>query len=142
VTPGSSPPTRRSRGTPALVVSVLLAVAASGVCLFAPTGSVASGEAVISRPAGASGISVSERKTEDLERTTLVEEQPEAIIPIAGLALTLAVVPLLLNGTALRRPSRTICAALLVVGSLLAGFSVGLLYLPSALSMTVAAARG
>jgi hypothetical protein len=140
VTAGSSPPTRRPRGTLALLVSVVLAGAASGVCLFAPTGSVASGEATLSRPAGATGISTSERETE--ERTTLLEEQPEAIIPIAGFALTLAVVPLLLNGTALRRPSRTISAALLLVGSLLAGFSVGLLYLPSALSMIIAAARG
>jgi hypothetical protein len=125
---------------PALVASVLLAAAASGVCFFAPTGSVERREATLSRPAGATAISASYRETE--ERTTLLEEQPGAIIPIAGLALTLAVVPLLLSGTALRRSSRTISAALLLVGSLLAGFSVGLLYLPSALSMTVAAGRG
>lgn len=77
----------------------------------------------------------------DVERTTLLEEQPEAIIPLVAIAIGIAGFPLLLGGSALRRPSRVVAASVLLVGSLLAVFSVGLCYLPSAAAMAVAAAR-
>jgi hypothetical protein len=77
----------------------------------------------------------------EAERKSLVEEQPELIIPVAAIAIGLAGLPLFLNGMAVRKPARVVAATGLIVGSLLGAFSIGLAYLRSALATTVAAAR-
>lgn len=59
-----------------------------------------------------------------------------------ALPVVLAALSLALNGTRLRTPARALAAALLLLGSILTGFSIGLYYLPSALAMTVAAVLG
>jgi hypothetical protein len=46
------------------------------------------------------------------------------------------------TGTVRGRQARAVSATLLLGGSLLAVFSVGIFYLPSAAAMTVAAVRG
>lgn len=84
------------------------------------------------------------RPAPEVHRETLLESDsaPDAqIIGMLAVPLAVAAFPLALNGSRLRTPARAIAAALLIIGSLLAGFSIGLYYLPSALAMTVAAAR-
>jgi hypothetical protein len=43
-------------------------------------------------------------------RKSLVEEQPEVIIPVAAIAIGLAGFPLFLNGMAVRKPARVVAA--------------------------------
>lgn len=144
---------------------MLLAVAASTFVLFGSTVATDRAEASLQAPPGATGVSVSERQTEDgrylvrrtvryasgrtevreyirsanVENTTLLEAQPAGTIAIVAIALTVAGFPLVLNRTALRRPARALAAILLGVGSLLAALSVGVMYLPSAAAMAIAA---
>ena len=123
------------------------------------------------RPPGVKGVSVMESTTPDgevLVRETMVdasgrelvrehrrpapevhhqtllesESAPDAqMFALFAFPVALAAFPLALNATRLRTPARSLAAALLTGGSLLAGFSIGLFYLPSALAMTVAAIR-
>jgi hypothetical protein len=134
---------RRPPGTSAVVLAVLLAAAASAFWFVVPTETSAdSGWSCEPGLVESAGCPSEETRPAATERTTLLDEQPEAIIPVAAIAIGLAGFPLLLNGTSLRRPARVVAATLLMVGSLLAVFSVGLAYLPSAAAMTVAATRG
>jgi hypothetical protein len=134
---------RRPPGTSAVVLALLLAAAASAFWFVVPTEtSESSGFSCEPGLVDPTGCPTEETRPATTEHTTLLDEQPEAIIPVAAIAIGLAGFPLLLNGTRLRRPARVVAATVLVVGSLLAGFSVGLAYLPSAAAMTVAAARG
>ena len=84
------------------------------------------------------------RPAPKVHRQTLLESEstPHAqIIGMLALPAVVAALALALNGTRLRTPARVVAAALLLIGSLLAGFSIGLYYLPSALAMVVAAIR-
>jgi hypothetical protein len=151
-----------------MVLALLLAAGASAFSLLAPTVVTESSGASFSLPPDATGGSVTERRTEDgsyvvretvsyssgrtevreyvrparTRRTTLLEDQPDTIVPLVTVALAVAGFPLLLNRTPLRRRARIASAALLLAGSLLGASSVGLLYLPSAAAMTLAAGRG
>lgn len=117
------------------VASLLLAVAASAFVLFAPTGKSERGSVVL-KPGG-------ERieRTHEVESTTLVEEEPGPALTVVAIALVLTGAPLTLNHTRFWLAARTVSAVVLWIGSLLAGFSIGLFYLPSAIAMTIAAAR-
>lgn len=131
---------RQPSGTLAVVVSFLLAAAASTFWLLAPAVAIVSGGTATT---GAVGPPPPPPSVE-VDRQTLLEQSgddPQTMgmlaLPVALAALTLA-----LNGTRLRVPARAVAAALLLTGSILAGFSIGLPYLPSALAMTVAAILG
>ncbi len=105
----------------AVVVACLLALAASGVVLFAPLTTTETG--------GGS------------ETSSLLEEEPGAALGVTAVALGLTVMPLLLNGSGHARRFRSVSAVLLLLGSLAAILSVGALYLPSTLAMVVGALR-
>lgn len=108
-------------GTKAVLVAFLLALAASGVVLFAP-------------------LTTTETEVGS-ETTSLLEEEPGAALGVSAVALGLTVIPLLLNGSGHVRRFRSVSAVLLLLGSLAAILSVGALYLPSALAMVVGALR-
>ncbi len=155
-------------GTLPALSSFALAVVASAFLLLVPTGSSKTAGVTMTVPPRGGSVSTSERTEEGRvvvretithpsgrrevrqyarpapkrERTTLLEEQPEEILRVVAIALALAGFPLALNRTRFRTRARAIAAALLLVGSLLGSASVGVFYLPSAVAMTVAAARG
>lgn len=159
---------QRPAGILTTVAAFLLAVAASAFALFAPTGAgqteggtvraspqgvevsttetLADGQLVvretITYPSGRRQTRTYTRPAPPVERTSLLEEEPDAIIPVVAVALTLTGLPLALNGTRLRMPARFVAALVLLAGSFVGGASVGLFYLPSAIAMTIAATRG
>lgn len=166
----STPMKRQPPGTLAAVASFALAVAASAFWLFVPTGASVTQGATVTAPPRGGAVSTQETTTEDgvvvretithpsgrretrrytrpppkVERQTLLETEnsPDAqIVGVLAFPLLLAGIPLALNRTRFRATARAISAALLLAGSLVAGFSIGLYYLPSALAMIVAAAR-
>ena len=156
-------------GTLAAVASVALAAMASAFWLFVPTGASTSGGTAVTAVPRGGAVSGRETTTDDgdvvvrdtiiypsvhretrrytrpaptVERQTLLENEDEprgSIFRLLAFPVLLAMLPLALNGTRFRVPARAISAALLLVGSVLAGFSIGLYYLPSALAMIVAA---
>lgn len=164
---------RQPPGTLAVVVSLLLAAAASAFWLLVPTVASVSDSGTATGPVGhpppdfevlsvrqsmtpegdvivrETGVEASGRKQvrqyrgpgPEVHRQTLLEQSTAEAQTIGMLALpvVLAALPLALNGTRLRTPARAVAAALLLLGSVLTGFSIGLYYLPSALAMTVAA---
>ena len=82
------------------------------------------------------------RPAPEVHRRTLLESASASNAEAIGLLavpVVLAALPLALNATRLRTPARAVAAALLLIGSLLTGFSIGLYYLPSALAMSFAA---
>lgn len=163
---------RQPPGTLAAVASFALAVAASVFWLFVPMGASATQGATVTAPPRGGAVSTQETTTEDgdvvvremithpsglretrrytrpapkVKRQTLLETEnsPDAqIVGALAFPVLLAGLPLILNWTRLRATARAISGGLLLVGSLVAGFSIGLYYLPSALAMIIAAARG
>ena len=122
----------RPRGTRAAVVSLLLAVAASAFVLFVPS---QSGSEVVTR--GDEQIET----TREVTSTSLLEDQPAPALRAVAIALILAGAPIAVNRSRFRPAARTGSAVLLWVGSIVAGFSIGLFYMPSAAAMTFAAVR-
>jgi hypothetical protein len=123
---GAQPP-----GTRAATLSLLLAIAASAFWLLAPTVTSVRGSAA----------STAEEPARKVDRRTLLEDSGGDPRTIAALLLPVAPagVALALNRTRFRAPARTVAAALLLIGAILTGFSVGLAYMPSAISMLAAA---
>jgi hypothetical protein len=120
-TPRRKPAVLSGPGTTALVVAFLLAVVASSVVLFAPL--------VTTETNGSS------------ETSGLLESDPAAALGVTAVALMLTGLPLLLNGTHHTRRIRILSAVLLLVGAMAAILSVGSLFLPSAMAMSIAAFR-
>lgn len=165
---GGESPRRHLSGTALVVVSVVLALVASAIVAVAPTTSVETWSGFVERPPGAVGVSVRERTTEggervvrvtvtyrsgrkevkeyrtqpDIDRTTRLAHEPATTIAVILLALGVAAFPLLLNGPGTRQPARAVAASLLAIGAVVGAASVGLLYLPSAIAMAIAAIRG
>ncbi len=80
-------------------------------------------------------------KTREVKSTSLLEDQPAPALRAVAIALILTGAPIAVNRSRLRPAARTGSAVLLWVGSMVAGFSIGLFYMPSAAAMTFAAVR-
>ena len=79
--------------------------------------------------------------TREVTSTSLLEDQPAPALRAVAIALILAGAPIAVNRSRFRPAARTGSAVLLWVGSIVAGFSIGLFYMPSAAAMTFAAVR-
>lgn len=122
----------RITGTWAVVASLVLAGVAAAYLLVVPT-NVAESTTFTFWPTG-SGGPVSTRS----ETTLLEAEGWSALVPVL-IPVILSAAPLLLDGTRYAAPARLLAAALLLGFIVVAGFSIGLFYLPSAVAMLLAA---
>jgi hypothetical protein len=110
---------RRPPGTVFVVLSLALAAAASTYLLSAPAGEDHGGSPPLS--------------TED----SGFLDNP--VLGVAAVAISITVVPLVLNRTRWRTAARNVSATVLLFGSLLGAASYGLPYFPAAVAMVVAA---
>ena len=153
-----------------MLASFLLAVAASAYMLVAPSGSAVSGSVTVTddHPRGTGAVSVEHsmgpdgevvvretrigasgrtevrryhRPAPQAKTTTLLESKPGPVLSIVAFATVVTGLPLVLDRTRLRGPLRIVAAALMVSGSLVGSMSFGVFYAPSAIAMTLAAAR-
>jgi hypothetical protein len=124
-----------------VVLSFALAVAASGFALLAPTGTEE--EATEAVPEGTPPVEVvvETRSTSLLEQIRAGEEDAGILVWLV-VPIAIAAVPIALAGSRFRRAATASAAALLLAFSFVAGFSIGLFYLPSALAMLAAAVVG
>lgn len=116
----------------AVVASLALAVIAAAYLLVVPT-YAAESTTIMLGPAGP-GAPVSTRS----ESTLLEAEGWSALVPVL-IPVILSAAPLLLNGTRYAAPARLLAAVLLLGFVVIAGFSIGLFYLPNAVAMLLAA---
>lgn len=73
--------------------------------------------------------------------TTLAGQEGIGVLPILIAPVAISAAPLATHGTGRHRKWRIGCAALLTALCVMAGFSVGMFYLPAAAAMWWAAAR-
>lgn len=128
--PPNPPQTPRNRV--AMLGAALCALAASGFLLVAP---VYRGVRRIATLGPAEPV----EERELVEQATLLAANGPWVLALLAAPVVLAAVPLLLRGRVGQRRSARVSAALLLTFVLLTGFSVGLLYAPSALLMVLAA---
>jgi hypothetical protein len=121
------------RGTMLVGLSLLLALAAAGGLLVVPVYTGVRATAVAPEAA---------RATTELRYATLVEVNGARVLPLLALPVVLAGLPLAFNSTGWRTVGRAGSALLLTAFALVTGFSIGLLFLPSAAAMIAAAIRG
>jgi hypothetical protein len=111
-----------------------LAAGASLLLLWLPVYATLSA----SHSLGPNGV---ESSTSAGRNATLLEVNGvRALIPLL-IPVALALAPLLVPGASTRRMATCICAAALAVFVILAGFSIGMLYIPSAIALVLAAAQ-
>jgi hypothetical protein len=126
-------PTYSDRGMLANVVAFLLALAASVLLLVVP----------VYNSERSSTLTDGSRRTQPVtttvSRSTLLQENGPAVLVTLSVPLLVTVVPLLPRGTARRGAWRLASALVLTVLCILAGFSIGLFYLPAAVALWVAA---
>ncbi len=132
----------RRRGRWLLLVSLVLAVAASAFALFGPTGRYEEGmeEAV---PEG----SLAPQRVTETGWTTLLGqirsgEEDASVLVWLVVPIAVATVPVVLAKTRFDPAARTVAAVLLLAFSFVTGFSIGLFYMPSGWSMLAAAVVG
>ncbi len=126
---GVQPPEQpaRTRVPTALIAAALLwAVLTSAWFSFVPTVREKEGELVIKE-----GRVVNER-----EERTFVDAHGAWVVPLLLVPVALAAVPLFRGRSS---TVTTACGVILVVLSLIAGFSIGLYYMPSALLLLIGA---
>jgi hypothetical protein len=129
-----------------------LAVLASGFLLVAPTYTgvraavVVPGGAANGAANGAPGEapSAAVRRPSEVRRATLLEVNGPRVLPLLAITIALAALGVVVGQTLWLRAGRGLSALLLLAFMLLAfmlvtGFSIGLYYLPSALTMLAAA---
>jgi hypothetical protein len=134
--------TSKYRGGWLVLVSLLLAVAASLFALLGPTGSEE--EAVAAVPAG---TPLADRPEPEIRTTTMLGqirsgEEDAFVLVWLVVPVVAAAAPLALARTPLDDAARTVAATLLLAFAFVTGFSIGLYYLPSAWTMVAAAAVG
>jgi hypothetical protein len=123
-----------------VLLSFALAALATGFLLVAPV--VVQESLRQSVVAGPAGTPVTATVTAETRSLTLVEAQGQQIVVTLAVPVMIAGLPLVLRWPRLlRRPTRLIAAILLISWVLVTGFSVGLLYAPSAVAMLGAAIR-
>ena len=123
---------RRGLGTFLVALSLVLAVAASAFALLGPTGQYEV-----------------EDETGEVEtgRTTLLGqiragEEDASVLVWLVVPIVVALVPLVLARSRLALAASGVAAFLLLAFAFLAGFSIGLFYVPSALAMVAATIAG
>lgn len=132
---GRSAPTPRRGESVAAFVAVLTAIAALVVLLVVP---VYWGRRALVR--FSSDGQVAERKT-DMRATLVSVNGPRAMVPLL-FPVAVAVLPTLLRRSEERFLIEAIAALVLAAFTIIAGFSIGMFYLPSAASMVLAAFLG
>ena len=116
------------------LLACLLAAVPSFVLLWLPVYSIGS----VSHSAGPTGL---ESSTAAVEGATLsAVNGSRALLPLL-MPMLLTLAPLLMPGRAGRRVAAYVCAGLLMVFVVLAGFSIGMFYAPSAVAMVLAAVQ-
>lgn len=113
------------------VASLVLAGSASLIALIGPLGSTTSG-----------GVDADGRASIVSSHSTLIAHEGWYIVAVVAVPVAIALVPVLAQGTTWARAARWTAAVLLIAGVLVAMASIGLLYLPSAGAMLVAATSG
>ena len=108
------------RGTSAVLLALALALLASGGMLVVPT------------YVGVRASDAALRPAPEVHRATLLEVNGPGVLGPLAAPVALAALPVAANWTALRTPTRVLAAVLLTGFALVAGFSIGLLYLPAA----------
>ena len=111
--------------------SLALAGFASVVALIGPLASETS--ASVDADGGASIVS---------SRTNLIAQEGWYVVALAAAPVAIALAPVLAQRTGWARVARWVAAVLLIAGVLVAMASIGLLYLPSAVAMMIAATSG
>jgi cytochrome b len=113
-------------------VALALALLAAALLLVVPTGSYVRAEEQI----GEGG-----ERTREVEqgRTRLLEKEGAAVVLALLVPVVIAFVPVALRRTRVARAAVVGAALLLLAFVFLTGFSIGLLFAPSALAMVVAA---
>jgi hypothetical protein len=131
----------RERGTWLVLLSLILAVAASGFALIGPTGSEEAAQEAVPERARPVEPVVETRSTTLLGEIRAGDEDAAVLVWLV-VPVAIAVAPLGLLRTRVDLAARIVAAALLLAFSFVAGASVGLFYLPSALAMVAAAVVG
>ena len=131
-------------GTLAVICSLGFALLASLLLVILPVYASVSQSSSVSQMS--SGSSTTETRIET-ERTqsdtkTLVETNGLSVVFWLAIPVAIAGAAMALNWTSARRPARIVAAVVLVMLVIMTGFSIGLLFGPSALAMLVAAATG
>jgi hypothetical protein len=130
----------RERGRWLVLLSLILAVAASGFALLGPTGSEEAAQEAV--PEGARPVEPVETRSTTLLGEIRAGEEDAVVLVWLVVPVAIAVAPLMLVRTRVDLAARIVAAALLLAFSFVAGASVGLFYLPSALAMVAAAIVG
>ncbi len=131
----------RDRGRWLVLLSLALAVAASGFALLGPTGTEEAAEEALLESARPVEPVVETRSTTLLGKIRSGEEDAFVLVWLF-VPIALAVAPLALLTTRVGLAARTVAAVLLLAFSVVAAASIGLFYMPSALSMAAAAVVG
>jgi hypothetical protein len=130
----SLPPEAPTRSRRWNLLAALLAAGASLLLLWLPVYATTSA----SHSIGPNGV---ESSTSAGSGATLLEVNGvRALTPLLT-PVALAGAPLLVPGGSTRRMATYVCAAALVVFVILAGFSIGMFYMPSAIAMVLAVAQ-
>jgi hypothetical protein len=111
-----------------LLAPLLLTVATAIVLLVVPTGRQES-----------CFVGIGGETTCSSRSTTLPESDGWDVLAVLAIPVVLAGAPLLLGSTRLRRPALVVASVLLLVFAALGAASIGLFYLPAAVTMVVAA---
>ena len=131
----------RERGRWLVLLSLVLAVAASGFALIGPTGSEEAAQEAV--PEGARPVEpVVETRSTTLLGEIRAGEEDAVVLVWLVVPVAVAIAPLVLVRMRVDFAARIVAAVLLLAFSFVAGASVGLFYLPSALAMVAAAVVG
>ncbi len=131
----------RFRSRALVVLSLVLAIVASAFALLGPTGTEEEGEEAVRE-----GAPPVERVTETRSTTLLSQirsgEEDAFLLVWLVVPIAAAAAPLALARTRFEPATRTLAATLLLAFSFVAAASIGLFYVPSALSIVAAAVIG
>lgn len=116
------------------VAALVLALTASLLLLVVPVYSSVGGSAVVD------GSGENQSITMESSKTTLLEENGRAVLMVLSVPVLITLTPLLTRGRSHRRAWLLASAITLTVLCVLAGFSIGLLYLPAAVALWIATA--
>jgi hypothetical protein len=134
----------RSKGTGArpAALSFALALVASLILLFVPTGTTSSSFcSVAPAPTSPGGTPGSPTCTSSETHPSLVDEQGWGVAIPLSIPVVVAGIPVAVTKTRARRPASIAATSLLLAFTILGAASVGIFYLPSAVAMIVAASH-
>lgn len=121
-------------------MSLCLAGLASVLWLVIPAVTTVSGTQSVVQEIGAESTPEPGVPRYSVRSASLLEEQGRGVLPALAAPVLVASLPVLLRGVRGVRVLRVVAAVLLLMFAVVTGFSIGLYYFPSAVTMIAAAA--